>query len=529
MVFVSKKLQERGGVEMIFGDLLIRNARRYPNEEGVICENYRYSWLQVNQRVNKLVHALHKLGISKGDRVAILSNNCHQYWECYCAGGKSGIILVPLNYRLVGRELTYILNNSEANTIIVGSGYEGVIRSILGDLKYVKNLISIEGHQPGMLSYDEIIKEEPGDEPEVSLEESDLFWIMYTSGTTGLPKGVMITHKNVLTDALDDMLAYGMKKDDALLTTPPLYHAAGTAISYSAMYVGAKIVIMKSWDPDHALEIIEQEGITSSWWNAAMLTDLLNSPLVDKKDHSSIRSVMYAGSPMPVELLKRAFPVFGKVFWGLYGLTENTSSATHFPIEEHYTEGPEEKVQRLYSVGKELISLHVRVVNDKMEDVKVGEVGEIVIKGDTVMKGYWKNQQATEETVVDGWLHTGDLARTDEGGYIYIVDRKKDMVISGGENIYTKEVEDTINLHPAVMESAVIGIDDPKWGQSVKAIVVLRKDETTTEEDLVGFCKKNMASYKKPKYIEFVDSLPRNPSGKVLKSVLREKYGNSSS
>ena len=509
---------------MIFGELIVRNARRYPEKEGVICEDNRFTWSEVNQRANKLVHAFCKLGISKGDRVAILSGNCHQYWETYCAGGKSGIVLVPLNYRLTGRELLYILNNSEANAIVIAPEYVETFRSIRSELNYLKHLIGLGDAEEDILSYEEITREEPSSEPEIDVDESDLLWIMYTSGTTGVPKGVMITHKNVLTDALDDMHAYEMRKEDVLLATPPLYHAAGTAISYSAMYVGAKIVIMKRWDADRALEIIERERVTASWWNAAMLTDLLNSALLNEKDHSSIRSVMYAGSPMPVELLKRAFPVFGKVFWGLYGLTENTSSATCLPIEDHFTEGPEEKVARLYSVGKELISLHVRVVNEAGKDVKPGEVGEIVIKGDTVMRGYWKNQQATEETIRDGWLLTGDLARVDEGGYIYIVDRKKDMIISGGENIYSKEVEDVINSHPAVLECAVIGVEDEKWGESVKAVVVLRQKEKLEAEELIAHCKKNMASYKKPKSVEFVESLPRNPSGKVLKPELRKRF-----
>ena len=334
----------------------------------------------------------------------------------------------------------------------------------------------------------------------------------------------MITHKNVLTDALDDMYAYKMQKNDAMLVTPPLYHAAGTAISYSAMFVGAKIVIMKKWDSGEALDIIENEKITASWINGAMLTDLLNSPALKIKDHSSLRSVMYAGSPMPVELLKRAFPVFGKIFWGLYGLTENTSSATCLPIEDHILDGPENKTKKLYSVGRELISLHVRVVNDRVEDIKPGEVGEIIIKGDTVMKGYWKNPEATNEAIKKGWLFTGDLAKVDEDGDIYIVDRKKDMIISGGENIYSKEVEDVINSHPAVLESAVIGVKDPKWGESVKAIVILLPNKKLTPQDLIDYCKDHLASYKKPKFVEFLDSLPRNPSGKVLKSQLRKQF-----
>jgi len=510
---------------MIFGDLIVRNARRFPDKEGIICEGKRLTWHQVNERVNKLAHALNELGMSKGDRVALLSGNCHQFWETYCAGGKSGIILVPLNYRLAGRELLYILNNSGATTIIMGPEYVETIRLIRGELKHLKHFITFGDPDGEVLGYEQLIQNQSSEEPKAEITESDLFWIMYTSGTTGLPKGVMITHKNVLTDALDDMYAYDMKKEEALLVTPPLYHSAGTAISYSAMYVGAKIVIMKKWDAGHALELIEQERITASWWNAAMLTDLLNSPLLKEKDHSSIRSIMYAGSPMPVELLKRGISVFGKVFWGLYGLTENTSSATCLPISEHFTDGPKEKVERLYSVGKELISLHVRVVDDRMEDVKPGEIGEIVIKGDTVMKGYWENPEATRETIKDGWLLTGDLARTDEDGYIYIVDRKKDMIISGGENIYSKEVEDVINSHPAVLESAVIGVADAKWGESVKAIVVLLPDQKVTEQELIEYCKTNMASYKKPKFVEFVDGLPRNPSGKVLKVELRTEFG----
>lgn len=509
---------------MLFGDLIIRNARRYPDKDGIISGKERFTWSQVNTRVNKLVRGLRGLGVNKGDRVAILSNNCHQYLECYCAGGKSGIITVPLNYRLVGRELVYILNNSEANSLIIGPEYITTVKPILNELNYIKNKILLTGSEEDFLNYEELLSGQFSEEIEPELDEQDLFWIMYTSGTTGYPKGVMITHKNVLTDALDDMYAYRMRKDDAMLVTPPLYHAAGTAISYSAMFVGAKIVIMKKWDSGEALDIIENEKITASWINGAMLTDLLNSPALKTKDYSSLRSVMYAGSPMPVELLKRAFPVFGKIFWGLYGLTENTSSATCLPIEDHILDGPENKTKKLYSVGRELISLHVRVVNGRVEDIKPGEVGEIIIKGDTVMKGYWKNPEATNEAIKKGWLFTGDLAKVDEDGDIYIVDRKKDMIISGGENIYSKEVEDVINSHPAVLESAVIGVKDPKWGESVKAIVILLPNKKLTPQDLIDFCKDHLASYKKPKFVEFLDSLPRNPSGKVLKSQLRKQF-----
>lgn len=509
---------------MLFGDLIIRNARRYPHKDGIICGKERFTWSQVDARVNKLVRGLNRLGVKKGDRVAILSNNCHQFLECYCAGGKSGIITVPLNYRLVGRELVYILNNSEANSLIVSPDYVPVIRPILNELNYLKNKILLTGNEEDFLNYEGLLEKESPEKIEPQLDEQDLFWIMYTSGTTGHPKGVMITHKNVLTDALDDMYAYRMQKDDAMMVTPPLYHAAGTAISYSAMFVGAKIVVMRKWDSEEALEIIEKEKITASWINGAMLTDLLNSPSLGSRNHSSLRSVMYAGSPMPVELLKRAFPVFGKIFWGLYGLTENTSSATCLPIEDHVLEGPENKTRKLYSVGRELISLHVRVVNDRVEDIKPGEVGEIIIEGDTVMKGYWKNPEATNETIKNGWLFTGDLAKVDEDGDIYIVDRKKDMIISGGENIYSKEVEDVINSHPSVLESAVIGVSDAKWGESVKAIVVLLPNKKLTSQELIDYCKDRLASYKKPKFIEFIESLPRNPSGKVLKSQLRKQF-----
>jgi long-chain acyl-CoA synthetase len=509
---------------MIFGDLITRNVRRYPEKEGVICGANRFNWFQVNQRVNKLVHAFHRLGVSKGDRVAVISENCHKYWECYCAGGKSGIILLPLNYRLVGRELLYILNNARANTIIMGPDYVDVICSILGDLKYVKHLISFGDSQGDILNYEELIQEESSDEPESHIEESDPLWIMYTSGTTGLPKGALITHKNVLTDALDVTYASGMKNEDAYLVTPPLYHASGATSCNITMYVGAKIVIINRWNADHALELIEKERISILWWNATMLADILGSPLLGKKDHTSLRNITYAGSSMPVELLKQALPIFGKIFMGVYGLTESTSSATFLPIEEHFFEGPEEKVKRLRSVGKELLSVHVRVVNDRMEDVKPGEVGEIVIKGDKVMKAYWENPEATQETIKYGWLFTGDLARVDGGGFIYIVDRKKDMIISGGENIYSKEIEDIINSHSAVLECAVIGAPDPKWGESVKAIVVLKKGKKISEKELINYCKQNLASYKKPKFVEFVDSLPRNPSGKILKRELRKEH-----
>jgi acyl-CoA synthetase (AMP-forming)/AMP-acid ligase II len=509
---------------VLLGDLLIRNVRKFPHKEAVIFEDTRYTFSQLNARVNSLANGLMGIGVKKGDRVAILANNCLQYMEIYLAVAKAGMVIVPLNYRLVSKELSYLLNNSEANTLIIGSEYLETINSIRSGLKCVEHFICLEDVPGDTRSYEELIAGSSPDEPSVDIDEEDMVAIIYTSGTTGLPKGAVATHKSWFGNATNTVIRLQVSSDDITLHVTPFFHVAPVWPMFAHFYMGATNVILRAFDPQVVLETMEKENITTCNMVPVMIMRLLECPNVDKYDLRRLRWIGYGASPMPLEVLKEAFRVFGKRFIQVYGLTEAGPLVTILSQEEHILSGPQKLVKRLESCGRPIINVEARVVNEKGDDVAPGEMGEIVVRGDTVMKGYWKNETETANVLKDGWLHTGDVATVDEDGYFYILDRKKDMIISGGENIYPREIEDVIHTHPAVRDVAVIGVPDEKWGEAVKAVIVCKEGASVSAEEIINLCKENLASYKKPKSVDFAEELPRNPTGKILKKVLREKY-----
>jgi long-chain acyl-CoA synthetase len=351
----------------------------------------------------------------------------------------------------------------------------------------------------------------------------DLVWLLYTSGTTGLPKGAMHTHRSVT--ALVDAAVGNLEIDEETrsLVATPFYALSGGGWDAICSCMGSMTVIHRNFNPVDVLETIQNERITDVHLVPVMINFIVNCPDFDNFDLSSLKRITYGASPMPPELMKQAMEKIGPIFIQDFGCAEGGLMTVLFE-PDHIVDGPKEKTRRLASCGKGLPNLDVRVLNEHGRDVKPGEVGELTIKGDTVMQGYWKMPEATADVLKDGRLYTGDLATVDEDGFIYIVDRKKDMIISGGLNIYPREIEDILFEHPAVLEAAVIGIPDERWGESVKALVVLKPGASCDENELIAHCKDNLGSYKKPKSVEFVDSLPRNPTGKVLKRVLREKY-----
>jgi long-chain acyl-CoA synthetase len=502
-------------------DLLNRNAKTYPDKTALIFEDKRYTFKQVNQRVNSLVNALASMGVKKGDRVALLAYNCSQYFEVFNVA-KAGMICVPLNYRSVARELIYLINNSGANTLIVEKEFINTILSIRNELAGVKNYICLDGEAEGMASYEQLISRFPPDEPTGKLDTEDPCTLFYTSGTTGRPKGSLHTHKSILAEAA--AVGQNFTPADIALCVMPFFHVAGSAVYlFPAFASGATVVIHKKFDETDILKTIEREKITYICLVPAMIIRLLDHPDLDKYDLSSLHTIVYTGAPMPFEALKKGVKRFGKIFVQLLGQTE-TLNLTILGKEDHNIEGSEKLIKRLESVGRPPNANEVRIVDENLKDVPVGQVGEIVAKSDRMMKEYWKMPKETAEIMRGGWLHTGDLGRKDEDGYIYIVDRKKDMIISGGENIYSREVEEVLYTHPAVQEAAVVGIPDEKWGEAVKAVVVLRKGMTATEGEIIDLCKEHLASYKKPKSVEFWDSLPMTGSGKIMKNEIRERY-----
>jgi len=514
---------------MIIGEIITRNAKRYPNKRAVVCDDSVVTFKEFNERVNSISNALTDLGIRKGDRIAALLDNCHQYVELYCAAPKSGFVFVPLNYMLSGKELAFIVNNSGAKAIFVSEKYVQTIQSIKDDLSGVENFIAMGTPTEGMMDYEQLVSRHSSDEPNVKIDEDDLVYLLYTSGTTGLPKGVMHTHRSILEIVTQYIILPRLKRDDNDLIVIPLYW--GPALLFDILphfYVGSKVVIVGGFDLDNVLKTIEDEKISTTLMPPSFIISLLNHPELSDYDISSLRLIVFGGEPMPAEILKKAIEVFGKVFAHVYGLMEVTP-VTYFHEDDFVLEGPPEILKRIQSCGREGINSHVRVVDENDNDIAPGDVGEVIARGGNMMKGYWELPQATAETIRGGYVYTGDLGTIDKEDYIYLVGRKKDIINSGGETVYPGDIEDVLYRYPFVSQAAVIGVPDSKLGESVTAVVVLKDKAEATEQDIIKFCKENLASYAVPRSIEFLDELPRNPSGKILKRKLRDIYGKGTS
>jgi acyl-CoA synthetase (AMP-forming)/AMP-acid ligase II len=504
---------------MIIGNYAVINARKHPKKDAVIFGDWREDFKEYNDRINKMANALYGMGVQKGDKIAILSDICPQYAEIYFVVAKGGFVIVPLNYRLSESELSNIINDSEANTLIVKKNYLEKILPIRKQLEKIKHFICIGGQAESFLEYEELIKKFPADEPSVKIHEDEVVWLLYTSGTTGRSKGVMLTHKGLCMDAIITTFAYDhLEPDDiGLLFAPP--HALGFSNTLMThWYMGSAVVLIERFEPLEVLKAIERFKITTFWAVPTMLRMIIKHPDFFRYDLSSLRSIFYAGAPVSEDLQKEITSAFGPVLTQGYGQSESGGPLTFISKKNHM------KIEKRKSVGKPYPGIDLRIVDENDNDVPIGEAGEIVFRGDLTMKGYWKAPEANVEVFKGGWVHTGDIGKFDQDGYLYLVDRKKDMVVSGGTNIFSKEVEEVIDQHPAVLESAVIGVPDEHWGEVVKAIVVLKEGATLREDELLEFCKDKMGSYKKPKSIDFVKELPRNPTGKILKPVLREKY-----
>jgi acyl-CoA synthetase (AMP-forming)/AMP-acid ligase II len=502
----------------------MRNVRNNPHKTAVVCRETHTSltYLEFNSRVNSLLNGFHDLGLKKGDRVAVLYHNCHRYAELFFALVKGGMVLVPIDFRLKGKEISFLINNSGAVAAVAGEDYLEMLPSP-ADIPTLRNIICIGNAPRGTADYEGLISSHSSLEARLDVKENDLATLYHTSGTTGVPKGVMMTHKNLISIATNTLIAFRINPDDITLHTSPFSHVAPLWPLLIHFYMGGSNVLLKKFDPKAVFEAIEEEKITT--WNSVpiMLIQLLNYPDSQRYDLSSLRWISYGAAPMPVEILKRALALFGPILIQVYGLTE-AYPVTLLPREDHILEGPEEKLKRLGSCGRELINCEAKVVNERGEDVVPGEKGEIITRGDHVMEGYWRLPEETSATIRNGWLHTGDLATVDAEGYIYIVDRKKEIIITGGENVSPREVEEVIYMHPSVSEAAVIGVPDEKWGEMVKALVVLKDGKKATAEEIMDLCRNNLAGFKKPKDVEFLDFLPHTPSGKVLKRELRERY-----
>jgi acyl-CoA synthetase (AMP-forming)/AMP-acid ligase II len=510
-----------------FADIIYRNALLHADDEAFVCGAHRITFARFNARVNSLIHALGALKVKKGDVLGILSWNCLEYPDVYGAAMKGGFIASPFSPRLGIDELEYLINYSEANTLFFDPALASIAVDLRARLSKVRNYISFGDTVADMLSHPQLLAAYPSSEPEVQVSKDDPLIILYTSGTTGVPRGALYTHSRKLDNTRIKALEMGAKPGDKHVMVLPFFHIGGDSHVWPFFIVGGCNVIMaqKSFDPQAVLQTIQDEKATDMQIVPTQLNALLSFRDLKAYGLSSLRRIYYAASPMPVELLRRGLAVFGPIFSQGYGQTESGPQICSLPRQAHQVlNRPADEQKILSSCGQPSLGVHVRVVDENNKDVAPGAVGEIIAQSDSLMAGYWRRPAETDQALQNGWLHTGDMGLYDEKGFIYIVDRKKDMIVSGGENVYSREVEDVLYMHPAVAEAAVIGIPDPVWVERVHALVVLNRGAEVTEQEIIAFCKTHIAHFKAPKGIEFVESLPKSPQGKILKKEIRQKY-----
>lgn len=517
-------------MKLMAGGPMTWAAQRFAERIAIVCEGEEQSltFHELNADVNRLAHALRAFGLQPGDRVAILQPNCHRFILALFGVQKAGLVPVCLNTRYAAREHAFILNDCSARALLIAHECVDTIAPVRGALSTVEHYLCTDGDANGMLNMMAVMAAQPTCEPGIEVEADALARLWYTSGTTGRPKGAMITHaiqsEHLKLFLMNMEVAIG--PDDAMLHVGPMTHASGNYILPHVVR-GARNVILPRFDPARTLETVVRQRITMLHLVPTMLFRLLEVAEQGTFDVGSVKRINYGAAPMPVSVLRRAIQVFGPVFRQHYGLTEAVQPVTLLLPEEHVLEGDETVMRRLASAGRPALGVEVRVVDDQGHDVKPGEMGEIVVRGPHVMQGYWNLPEATAETLRDGWLHTKDMATIDEDGFIYIVDRKDDLIISGGFNIYPREVEEALYGHPAVREAVVFGVPDEEWGEAVMALVALNGGQAVTADALIAHCRQHLASYKKPRFIRFVPELPKSAVGKVLRRELKAQYRSS--
>lgn len=505
------------------GDVPRKMNKLFPDREALVFEDNRLTYAELENRVNRLANALKDLGYVKGDPLVVLAENTHKYWELYFAAGKLGIPVTPLNFRLADEELAYIVNDSEAKVFFAGDGLEERSLGMKNDLPGIKTWIALDNPVEGYSYYEELLEGASTEDPLTEVGEDEMAILMYTGGTTGLPKGVMLSHRNILTSTLGCILACEFTKEDTTCYVLPLFHISLWP-ALALLMLGGKVVIIRRPDLVEILRLIQDEKCTHINMVPTIYAWMLNLPQVEEFDLSSLRLMSYAGSPIAPDVLKRLIEKFGNIFAQGYGLTEAAPIVAFLMPEDHYLEGPERLTRRLASAGKEGLVVEATVVDENDEVVKPGEVGEIVARGKNIMMGYWKNPELTAKALRGGWLHTGDMGTLDEDGFIYLVDRKADMIVTGGENVYPKEVEDVLYEHPAVQECAVVAAPDERWGERVQAVVTFKEGQSAEPQELVDFCKSKLAGYKCPKEVEVWDTLPKTAVGKIVRKDVKAHF-----
>jgi O-succinylbenzoate-CoA ligase len=502
------------------GLYLSKRAQISPGVEALIEveRGTRYTYADLNARCNRIANVLLAEGVKPGDRVAFLLMNGVEYIEAYYAVAKIGAVMVPLNWRLVPDELAFILKDSGSTVLIFDKEFDQAVvalRELDTDLGCFIRVGEAQDTQDFALHYEGECSTASPEEPEIVGSGDDLLFIMYTSGTTGLPKGAVHTHNTMVWACSTVVMTADVRYRDRYLQMLPMFHVGALMPVTMCLIRGMTAVNLRAFDPVQAWKSISEEKVTVALGVPAMLQFMLQVPELKQYDFSQLRWILSGAAPVPVTLIE-AYSEIGIEIHQIYGLTETCGPACLI--------SPEEALAKAGSTGPGFLYTAVRVVTGEGEDVSPGEIGEVIVSCPHLMKEYWNRPEATAETIRDGWLYTGDLATTDKEGFVYIQDRKKDMIISGGENIYPAEIENVLVGHPSVVEAAVIGQPSGKWGESPAAIVVVKQGETLSAGDVMGHCKGKLAGFKQPKTVEFVDEIPRNPSGKILKRILRDRF-----
>jgi len=501
---------------MDIGSYLAQNARKTPEKLAIQCEGRSYTYKEFNEEVNQFAHGLLNLGVNKGDRIALMMKNSDQFVFAFFAGAKIGAVIVPVNFRLTASEVHYILEQSGAVLVICDDEFEDIITSAREGTNTAHVITTGTPKTVGHHSFHNVLTENV-DDPQIEVSDDDDLEILYTSGTTGRPKGALFDHKRVFNVGLTMMISMGINQEERILHIAPLFHSAQLNLFLvSGVVLGATHIIHRDFHPVTTLDAIQEHKITHFFGVPAMYNFMLQVPNAADYDLSSIKRCGYGAAPMAPELVRKSMELFRTdQFYNLCGLTEAGPGGILL--------GPEGHKHHPGKGGKAAFLTEARVVDEEDKDIKPGAVGEFIIKGESIMKEYYKKPEETAKTIKDGWLYTGDLATVDENGYITLVDRKKDMIISGGENVYSIEVEEVLYEHPAVLEAAIIGLPDEVWGEAVCAVIVPKRDAIVDEQELRSFCREKLAGYKVPRKIFIEEALPRNASGKILKYQLRQK------
>ncbi|MDR5651219.1 long-chain-fatty-acid--CoA ligase [Ruixingdingia sedimenti] len=504
------------------GDVLRHHARWRGDRTALLFQDDVVSFAEWDRRANRIANGLAAAGCGVQARIGYLGKNDSRYFEVMMACAKAGMVLTPIGWRLALPEILFLLADFDAEFLFIGTDYLDYLPEIRRACPKIRDVVIVGAAAGDVPGFDAWRDGQPDTDPGVAVGPDDVVLQLHTSGTTGRPKGAMLTHLNVLAMARHAETGELTEFTDAdlVLAPLPLFHSGGTCWALYAPYVGAAVCTTREANSAHVLEAFARFPVTKAGLVPAVIQQILNDPGFNPDLFRHLNLIGYGGSPITVELLREGIRKFGPIFVQMFGMTETTTVGSTLMPEDHDVNRPE----LLTSCGRAYHDMEIRIIDAEGRDLPPGETGEILLRGPSVMKGYYGRPEATAEVLRDGWYHSGDAGYLDAGGYLYIRDRIKDMIISGGENIYPAEVESALSEHPAVLESGVVGVPSERWGEEVKAFVVLRNGQQATAEELIAHCRARIAHFKCPKSVDFLPALPRNPSGKILKRELRAPY-----